>query len=140
MSPKDIDDIVNGLEQAKNKVAYDSGKRYDRKAERINSKNKNILALNKYAGKAQRQIDANMNNAKNLKKMLDSNYDDVAERRLTKTDRQYYTHQYETAIDTAKKWMSTRDDIMNMKISDVSVEDVKRRFNSSGARVYYPFA
>lgn len=97
-------------------------------------------AVTKYSRKAQQQIDANMRNAKTLKAMLDSGYDDVAERRLTKTDRKYYTHQYETAIDTAKKWTATRDDIMNMKISEITVDDVKQRFKNSGARVYYPFA
>ena len=97
-------------------------------------------AVTKYSGKAQRQIDANMRNAKHLKKMLDSGYDDVDERRLTKTDRKYYTHQYETAVDAAKKWMATRDDIMNMKISEITADDVKRRFKNNGARVYYPFA
>ena len=96
-------------------------------------------AVTKYSRKAQRQIDANMRNAKTLKAMLDSGYDDVAERRLTKTDRKYYTHQYETAIDAAKKWIATRDDIMNMKISEITVDDVKQRFKNSGARVYYPF-
>ena len=97
-------------------------------------------AVDRYSKKAQRQIDANMRNAKTLKKMLDSDYDDVAERRLTKTDRKYYTHQYKTAIDAAKNWTVTRDDIMNMKISDISAKDVEQRFKNSGAHVYYPFA
>lgn len=96
-------------------------------------------AVNKYSKKAQRQIDANTSNAKLLKKRLDSGYDEVAERRLTKTDREYYTHQYETSIDAAKKWMATRDDIMNMNLSEITADDVKRRFKNSGAHVYYPF-
>lgn len=97
-------------------------------------------AITKYSGKAQRQIDANMKNAKHLKKALDSDYDELTESRLDKQTRKAYNHEYKTAIDAAKKWTATRNDIMNMKVSDITAVDVKKRFKNNGAGVYYPFA
>ena len=97
-------------------------------------------AITKYSGKAQRQIDANMKNAKHLKKALDSDYDELTESRLYKQTRKACNHEYKTAIDAAKKWTATRNDIMNMKVSDITAADVKKRFKNNGAGVYYPFA
>ena len=98
-------------------------------------------AVKKYSDKAQRQIDANMRNAKSLKKSLDSDWDDLTESRLAKETRKAYTHEYKNAIDNAKKWTATRNDIMNMKVSDIKAADVKKRFNDSKATgSYYPFA
>ena len=97
-------------------------------------------AITKYSGKAQRQIDANMKNAKHLKKALDSDYDELTESRLDKQTRKAYNHEYKAAIDAAKKWTATRNDIMNMKVSDITAADVKKRFKNNGAGVYYPFA
>lgn len=96
-------------------------------------------AVDKYSQKAQRQIDANMKNAEHLKKLLDTGYDEIDERRLTKSDVKAYTYQYNTAIESGKAWMTTRDDIMKMNVNDITVKDVKQRFKNSGARVYYPF-
>lgn len=98
-------------------------------------------AVDKYSKKAQRQVDANVNSAKHVKKILDSNYDQITEQRLTKDDRKQYMYEYRRSIDNAKKWMAAKKDIMNIKISDISAKDVKNRFkNYSNKLDYMPFA
>jgi len=97
-------------------------------------------AIRKYSNKAQRQYDAHMNSAKYIKKILDSNYDIVTEGPPDPETRKAYKYEHKREIEAAKKWLATRDDIMNMKISDVKVKDVKARFRNNGAGSYYPFA
>lgn len=59
MSPKDVNDIVDGLEQAKNKVAVNSGKRYDRVANRLNSKAELKASIERGKKVAQRIVNNN---------------------------------------------------------------------------------
>lgn len=93
----------------------------------------------KYAEKANRQAKANKKEAKNLKKILDSNYDSTSGSKLSKQDRKYYRHQYNRSVKSGKEWMKTREDILSMDLSKVNTKDIKKRYKSTKAS-YYPFA
>lgn len=92
----------------------------------------------KYANKAQRQAQKNINNANALKETLKSG--EYAGLKLNSSDRKAAKQEMDRSIEAAKAWLKTRDDILNMKVDDLTKKNIKNRFKNSGSPIYYPFA
>ena len=92
----------------------------------------------KYNQKAQRQIDANMRNAKVIKTELKKDSSGYLSLDNTKETRKSYNSEKTKAIETAKHWTNTQDKILQQS----TVADVKREYKDAiqKAKVYYPFA
>ena len=94
-------------------------------------------AVNKYSQQAQKQIDVNNKAASVAKKSLDSNRNPHTKQQMTNGELKSIRKEYKRYVDAAKRWMQTRDDIMNMNVSDVTARDVKNRFkNTSRDGIY----
>ena len=71
MTSKDVKDIVNGLEMAKNKIAAKYGEKYDKVAKKVNSDKRLISKANKIkenmstktTSKAKQELDSKIRNA-----------------------------------------------------------------------------
>lgn len=87
-------------------------------------------AKNVYARQAQKQIDAN-NKVANLAKKRISSGRDSNGRKLTSAETKSYKKEFETCVKAAKEWTSARDDIMSMKVSEISAKNVKKRFKNA---------
>lgn len=98
-------------------------------------------ARKKYSNKALRQYNANQRNVKSLKRDLDSGIDSDTGSKLDFETRKAYQYEYNRAVETGKKWLKTRQDILNMPVSSTTVSDIKNRYNKTRrGNVYYPFA
>lgn len=96
----------------------------------------------KFAGKAERQAANHQRNASTIKNLLKSGYDE-GDMPLDSETRKAYKHEMQRAMASAEKWMKTRDDIMSMKLSDVTANDIKDRFKDTYRKQgagYYPGA
>lgn len=91
-----------------------------------------------YSNKAQKQINANTKLAKATEKRLKSGKD-FDNQPLTNQKRKQYKREYDTYKKAAETWIKTRDDIMNMDVSNFTSKDVKRRFKSTNARGAYVY-
>lgn len=87
-------------------------------------------AKNKYTRQAQKQIDANDKVANFAKKRISSGRDTNG-RKLTSEEIKSYENDFNRYSKAAKEWISARDDIMRMKVSDISAKDVKQRFKDA---------
>lgn len=94
----------------------------------------------KFASKAERQAATHQSNASTIKRLLKSGYDE-GDMPLDDETRRAYQHELRRAIASAEKWMKTRDDIMSMKLPDITANDVKDRFKDTYRKQgagYYP--
>lgn len=121
---------VLGMKWGKRKASYSSdGTQIKRRVRKTQEK---------YNQKAQRQIDANMRNAKVIKTELKKDSSGYLSLDNTKETRKSYNSEKTKAIETAKHWMNTQDKILQQS----TVADVKREYKDAiqKAKVYYPFA
>jgi hypothetical protein len=93
-----------------------------------------------YTRQAQKQIDANRKVADYAEQRIRSGRDSN-NRRLSNAEINSYKKEYAQYAKAAKEWISARDDIMSMRISEITAKDVKRRFNTAkstagGAYIY----
>lgn len=94
----------------------------------------------KFAGKAERQAATHKHNASTIKRLLESGYDE-GDMPLDNETRRAYQHEMRRSMASAEKWMKTRDDIMSMKLSDITANDIKDRFKDTYRKQgagYYP--
>lgn len=98
-------------------------------------------AQTKFANKAKTQSDMNFHNAKSVKRLIKDNIDEGG-LTLDKETKNAYSYEARKSIESGQKWLQTRTDIMNMRLSEVSVKDIKNRYKDTyrkdGAR-FYPF-
>lgn len=83
-----------------------------------------------YARQAQKQIDINRKIAKAADKRISSG-SDFNNRRLTSAEIDSYKKERDRHVRAAKEWMSARDDIMSMNVSEFTVKDIKQRFKNT---------
>jgi hypothetical protein len=84
----------------------------------------------KYSNQAQKQIDANRKVAKLAETRIRSGRGDN-NRRLTDAEIKSYKKEFDIHTKAAKQWISARDDIMNMDVSEFTAKDIKQRFNDA---------
>ena len=95
----------------------------------------------KFANKAKTQSDMNFHNAKSVNRLIKDNIDEGG-LTLDKETKNAYSHEARRSIESGQKWLQTRNDIMNMRLSEVSVKDIKNRYKDTyrkGGAVWYPF-
>ena len=93
-----------------------------------------------YLHKADKQVKINIKLVGAADKILKTNKTGDG-RILTAADRKNVQRERDMYEKAAKNWIATRNDIMNMNISDLSSKDIKKRFNNAkssrlGAYVY----
>ena len=116
------------------------GNKYDEIAKKGSKKVQK--AQNKYTSKADEQVKKHFNNSSSLKKILDSRIDNITELKLDKDTKNAYNYEMRRSIDSAKKWIKTKNDIMSMNLSEVSANDIKNRYKDTYRKYgasYYPF-
>lgn len=98
-------------------------------------------AQTKFANKAKTQSDINFHNAKSVNRLIKDNIDEGG-LTLDKETKNAYSYEARKSIESGQKWLQTRTDIMNMRLSEVSVKDIKNRYKDTyrkdGAR-FCPF-
>lgn len=95
----------------------------------------------KFANKAKTQSDISFHNAKSVNRLIKDNIDEGG-LTLDKETKNAYSHEARRSIESGQKWLQTRNDIMNMRLSEVSVEDIKNRYKDTYRKdgaVWYPF-
>lgn len=90
-------------------------------------------AKKKYAAKAGQQAVANARNASFIKKNW--NNPDVID------DKNSAAAEWSNSVATAKYWMQTRQDILDLPAESTTVAEVKNFYKAArkSAKVYYPF-
>lgn len=86
----------------------------------------------KYANKANRQVESHKKQINTIRRALKSGT--YEGQKLSSDDRKVAENTIQLYSQSAKAWMRTRDDIMNMNVSEISKKDIKDRYRNSGAR------
>lgn len=91
-------------------------------------------AIKKYSKKADKQVKGNNDSAKKMANILKKGKDDRNGVVLDDNTRKKYQSGYDTAVKTGRMWLDVKKDLLNMDVSKINAEEVKRRFNEARKR------